>query len=340
MKLPSPNKFVKNFFYHTVAWSPLLILFIGTWFFTNLPQSVYTDSIRNIYFDCLEFVPESYVYKAKPGPCKFNNVEFDTVLNHSAEGFRNPDGVHSYDVATLGDSMAHGWGVQDDETFSSVLGSKHHYPTKNLAIASYATMRELEVFLKHGQQIKYVVLQYCDNDYGENVASLNLDTKDFYADVEKFWRTYIVRYNEGKAMGYQRPLFDLAQKVRNLSFMWKANWRRAVDQRDMDKEASTFAQIVERYRSILEGKRLILFEGTPWGLNSPKFQAAFTKELNRLGWLAYRIIDTSKLLDYSDNYFLDGHLKAIGHSKLAAAIALEIDRWEIADPTLDVARPK
>src|ERR1700694_5446477 len=103
---------MKKFVYHALAWSPLFIFLVVMVFFTNLPQMVYTDSIRNIYFDCLDFVPEDYVYKAKPGPCKFHNVEFDTVLNHSAEGFRNPDGDRHYDVAALGDSMTHGWGVQ------------------------------------------------------------------------------------------------------------------------------------------------------------------------------------------------------------------------------------
>ena len=327
---------MKRIFFHALAWLPLLVFMpaIIFMFFTNLPQMVYTHSIRNIYFDCLEFVPDDYVYKAKPGPCKFQNIEFDTVLNHNADGFRNPDRLQNYDVAVLGDSQAHGWGVQDDQTFSHLLGSTYHHRTVNLAIGSYATERELEVFRQYDINAKYVVIQYCDNDSGENAASITLNKDEFKSQVESFWRSYIARYDAAKAEGYKRAIIDLAVKLRNLDFAFKTSWRRSVEKREMEKEASAFTKILDRNRSILEGKRLIVLESSPWGLNSPRFAETFATELSKLDWLSYKVIDPVKVVDYGDHYFLDGHLNPIGHRKFAAAIAAVIAQWEKRDPRI------
>jgi hypothetical protein len=318
---------VRQVFFHAVAWTPLLLLVIGLLFFTNLPQTIYTDSIRNIYFDCLAFVEDDYVYKAKPGPCRLQNVEFDTVIHHNSDGFRNSEALPDYQIAVLGDSMAHGWGVRDDQTFSYLLGSQYHYPALNLAIGSYATKRELDAFSKYGRQAKFVVIQYCDNDFSENVASITLGNDDFKTDVRNFWQSYITRYEEVKAIGYRQALTDVAQKLVNLDFLSKAAWRREVEKRDMEREAAAFAEIIDRYRSALEGRRLIVLEASPWGLNSPRFAATFAAGLDKKSWLKYRIMNTKEILDYADHYFLDGHLNPIGHSKLAAAIAAEIARW-------------
>lgn len=330
----------RSLVYHTLAWAPLLILIIGLTFFTNLPQLLYSHSIRNIYFACLEFVPDDYVYKAKPGPCPLDNLEFTTVLNHDANGFRNPDRVRDYDVAVLGDSVAHGFGVQDAQTFSHILGERYHYPAINLAIGSYATKRELDAFLKYGTLARYVVIQYCDNDHSENLAAVTLNAEAFRASVEAFWQGFIVRYDKVKALGYRAPLYDLAAKLRGWKFTLKNTWRRTVDHRDMEKEASTFAAILTRYRPALEGKRLIVFESSAWGLNSPRFQTAFSAELSKLTWLRFKIIGGTHALEYSDHYFLDGHLKPVGHRKLAAAIAEHIATWEKAAPSLGRDRPK
>lgn len=326
---------MKSFLFHGLAWAPLVILVAVLVFFTNLPQRVYLHSIRDIYFACLDFVPDDYVYKAKPGPCPFANLEFTTVLNHSADGFRNPDRIPGYDVAVLGDSIAHGWGVHDHETFAHLLGERHHYPAINLAIGSYATKRELDAFVAYGTRARYVVIQYCDNDASENAASTTLNPEAFRTHVETFWRSFIARYEGVKASGYRAPLLNLAGELRGLKFTWKGTWRRTVDLRGLTSEAIVFAAILTRYRGALEGKRVIVLESSTYGLNAPGFEAAFSAELSKLTWLRFKIVQTTRVLDYGDHYFLDGHLNAVGHRKLAAAIAADIASWETADLSLD-----
>ena len=143
MKRPT----LKRIIFRAITLIPLFSILCVVLYFvflTNLPQTLYSTSIRNIYFDCMDFSSGLYVYKLKPGQCRVKNLEYDMVVSSDANGFRNGIRTTSdYDVAVIGDSFAHGVGVADDQTFSSVLESNYDYKTLNLAIGSYATMREL-----------------------------------------------------------------------------------------------------------------------------------------------------------------------------------------------------
>lgn len=336
---PVTKSLLKRVIFRGITLIPLfsiLAVVLYFLFLTNLPQLLYANSIRNIYFDCMEFSSGSFVYKLRPGQCRVKNLEYDIVLSSDANGFRN--GIrkeNSYDVAVIGDSFAHGVGVADDQTFSYLLDSTYHYKTTNLAIGSYATMRELEVLGEYGKDAKYVVVQYCDNDLYENLASLKLNKEDFRSAVETEWRNRIATYHQGKSLGYAKPIRDLAVTIRNHSYTSKSNWRSwAKSRRPMEQEASAFAQILARYRPVLEGKRVIVFETASWGANSPGFESTFGSELNKMGWLNYKLINTADTLSYEDYFFLDDHITARGHRKLAAVIARVITEWERIGPLI------
>ena len=304
-------------------------------YYTNLPQLLYIQSIRNINFDCVEFTDDDgYVYKMKPGKCRLKNIEYDTVINHNASGYRVTAPAPAYEVTVLGDSHAYGFGVSDEDTFSYLLGSEHNYRTMNLSIGSYATMRELEALKKYGKDAKYIVLQYCDNDFGENVASLRLSTSDFKTQVNVGWKSLIENYYLGKSMGYKHIFSTLGNLIKSRAFLPIATWRSRVEERMIEQEADVFARILDRYRPLLEGKRLIILESSGHGLNSPKLVTAFSFELNKIRWLSYKIIDATTVLNFGDYFFFDDHLRPVGHRKLAAAVANQIDEWERDDPQL------
>jgi hypothetical protein len=313
----------------------VVYLLIGT----NLPQLLYLSSIRNIYFDCMQVVPDDYVFKMKPGECTFRNVEFDTILTHDRDGFRNRQLVDRYDVAALGSSHTHGFGVADDQTFASILQSEYGYVIRNLGMGAYATMRELEVLRRYDRDAPYVLIQYSHHDRIENAASLALGREQFRAQVEEQWMRRIVNYRAGKGRGYWKPAYDLIVMLGKGSFSSKASWRHSVMTRKLDGEAGAFAQIIARYRDALEGRRVIVFESSDSGRNSATFVAVFGRELDKVAWLTYKLIDATKILDFEDYYFLDDHLRPLGHRKLAAAIAEELRVWEKAEPRVR-SRPR
>ncbi len=64
-----------------------------------------------------------------------NNGDFRVRITINDFGLRNPDPVRSADgrVWIVGDSMAFGWGVEQDEFYSSVIGRLVNVPTYNVA---------------------------------------------------------------------------------------------------------------------------------------------------------------------------------------------------------------
>lgn len=124
---------------------------------------------------CTEFDAD-LLYKPKLGECKFDNVEFSSILHFDENGRVSAQRPHSRvpGVAVLGDSHAMGWGVNDDETFSVVLERMTGRPVYNLAVASYGTYRELLRMQKSGllNQVDTIVIQYCRNDLEENVEKI------------------------------------------------------------------------------------------------------------------------------------------------------------------------
>jgi hypothetical protein len=334
---------VKKLVFHLLLWTPLLLIAAALFhlaFRTNLPQLVYMDSIRNMPFGCLDLVSDAYVYKMKPGPCALENIEYDTVLTHDAEGFRVSRPEPHYDVAVIGDSHAHGVGVADDQTFAHLLSSEHHRRARNLAIGSYATRRELDVLGEYGRDADYVVLQYCENDANENHATLKLGDEALRAQIEASLKDIMADYEQGKALGYRKPLQDLARKLLHHDYTSKVQWRTDLNTRNIEQEAHDFAKILDRYRPLLEGKRLIILESSGWLSNSPRFKTRFSTELGYLGWPQSRVLDSTKILADGDSFVLDDHLNASGHRKLAAVIDAEIAAWERADPILDSRPPK
>jgi hypothetical protein len=198
-----------------------------------------------------------------------------------------------------------------------------------LAIGSFATLRELEVLRAYGNGARYVILQYCDNDAGENGASLRLDEAEFRSQVEANWRRLAANYRQGKSQGLMKPIADLVDLISTGSYASKVAWRKSLsDSRNMAEEASLFAQILQRYRSILDGKRLILFESANWGANSRRFADAFAAEVSKLAWPRFKVLNTANMLSLEDYYFFDDHPNERGHRKLASAIAKAMDQWE------------
>ena len=127
--------------------------------------------------ECVQFDSE-LLYRPRPGECVFENAEFRTVMHFDERGARrtpvpapsSADTSPKPRLVIVGDSHAMGWGVDDHETFASVLASEHGYTTVNLAVSSYGTPRELmrlrRDFTLAPEDV--VIIQYCDNDFAEN----------------------------------------------------------------------------------------------------------------------------------------------------------------------------
>ncbi len=101
-----------------------------------------------------------------------NNGDFRVRLQINDFGFRNPDPVNKADgrIWFIGDSMAFGWGVEQNEMYSSVAGALLNAPTYNVAspgtnVCGYQAL--LARTLKHASPRAVIVGLILENDIGD-----------------------------------------------------------------------------------------------------------------------------------------------------------------------------
>jgi hypothetical protein len=290
---------------------------------TNIPQWTYVASIRNIEFDCLRLVKEDYVYSGTEGICELNNIEYEMKFEKDMYGFRNSKGkiTSKADIVLIGDSHTLGIGVHDNEIFSSVLENKYGYKTKNLGVGSFAIKRELMALKKFTNQESVIVIQYCDNDFLDNIQSLKLPFEEYKNQVRDNWMRVKSNYLDSKKLGWVVPIRYLTQQYNHPLHTSKSDFYQSVNKRDIREEAKVFAKIVSEHISLLKDKRVIIFESSGWGLNHPRFSSQFREALNKYApSLDFTVLDSAKFLNTSEYYFLDDHLNKFGHYKIAKEI--------------------
>lgn len=142
----------------------------------SIQKKLYTRGYRNIWQinnSCISY-DKDLLYKPKIGRCEFSNPEFETELNFS-EFYRNHNikfinNDLESNILVLGDSIAMGWGVNDDETFSFLLEKSLKKKVYNLAVSSYGTVREIKRMKLSPlyKTSKTIIIQYNPNDIFEN----------------------------------------------------------------------------------------------------------------------------------------------------------------------------
>ena len=113
-------------------------------------------------------------YVLRPGAWKFSNPEFNNTFHVNHAGFRDDEAsLEAPEIIVAGDSFAMGWGVEQEETFAQLLEKMTGLKVLNMGVASYGTAREMRALdLVDTSQLRYLIIQYSDNDYAEN--------KDFF----------------------------------------------------------------------------------------------------------------------------------------------------------------
>ena len=156
-----------------------------------IQKKLYVNGLVKIWQtnkNCSKF-DENFLYAPVVGECIFSNPEFKTKLNFDENRRLNmvDDNIQEDEkiIAVLGDSVAMGWGVNDNETFSYNLQKLTNKKVINLAVSSYGTVREIKRLKlnKFYDQVDTVIIQYHLNDIYEN-KSLDI-SKSYSMDEYK-----------------------------------------------------------------------------------------------------------------------------------------------------------
>ena len=107
---------------------------------------------------------------------RLKGYDFDVLVNHDRHGYRNlsdPSGAGKGNILVLGDSYGWGWGVQDDQVFSTLaMKMDDRLNLYNLSIPTYGTDQEyltLVTFLRENDPYPFdgVILLFYVNDFDD-----------------------------------------------------------------------------------------------------------------------------------------------------------------------------
>jgi len=284
------------------------ILFEAPWFATA-QKSLYRAGMSKqangwLRPECITYDPD-LIYKPSNGSCTMDDIEFRVTLNFTDEGRNTGIKPRGTGIAVIGDSHAMGWGVNDEETFSARLQKLSGRPVYNLGVASYGTARELIRLEKSGVlgKVDTIVIQYCNNDYNENIKFDSTSQKQLYDriigqfEAKDSPRTGGLSYiMHGYWLTLKAPFKSLADRLR------RKNFKRHYD---------AFIAVVGKYQHLLRGKRVIVFYSNPYGQRYRNYPLGRDVRFPNVYF-------TDAGLDWSDHHKLDNHPNPAGHEKIAA----------------------
>tara|TARA_B100001057_G_scaffold120354_1_gene118977 strand:- start:1491 stop:2489 length:999 start_codon:yes stop_codon:yes gene_type:complete len=229
-----------------------------------IQKKLYIDGgLRNIFQhstnDCVKF-DENLLYVPKEGECKFSNPEFKTKLNFDKERRLNlvDDEINKDEevIAVLGDSIAMGWGVENDETFAYSLQNAIGKKVINFGVSSYGTVREIKRLKnsKFYNQINTIIIQYHLNDRGENIH-MNPEKKYQRKEFDEYFGSYQNKTNSTKYLirMYKKSLRLLISHLNDLIFP-----TRNIDEKKFYKDLDALNKVILKNFSNKD-KRIIVF---------------------------------------------------------------------------------
>ena len=289
------------------------------------------ERVLSIQYDpaCAEYDPQT-TYRLRPGSCRFASTEFDTDYAINSQGLRDDEAsLTAPEIIVLGDSFAMGWGVEQDEAFPQVLERLTGARVLDAAISSFGTVRELRMLSRLDRSnLKALVIQYCDNDFRENLSFMTsgnrlgiMPREEFQARSDKAMAR---RYWFGRYLNRLRKSVShiLARRIKGL-----AGAASGPDSEPTDRqEAEAFVNALAHGPVDLSGVPVFVLELLPFAAGDDGF-AARLEELATRGAAAgldLRVLRTAGLFEPGDTYLLDDHLRASGQAKVAALLAREL----------------
>jgi hypothetical protein len=321
----------------------------------RIAQQLYFSHEANIWQsqkECVSF-DEELLYVPTSG-CSFSNLEFQTKLSFSSDGrvIESNSGKSGPPIFVLGDSLTMGWGVNDDETYSSLMAEKTTVPILNLGVSSYGTARELIWATRHPKftDALCILIQYNGNDLDENQAFLSPKglpkaTPDRYRLLtqHKPRRLSFLDVMVGTikySIEYPWDFFGDLIGWTPVLWIWEIHQQVTGGQDTINKDSEhvdAFLKVLRKFPKVLEKTVFVIVIPRA---TSARFASALMARADLPNGLFVINIETADL----DLYPLDGHENKVGHSSMARQIIdqMELRRvgHECLNPATSAERPE
>jgi lysophospholipase L1-like esterase len=311
--------------------------------------------------ECSKYDSELF-YTMKPGNCNFTSAEFSIKHKNNSYGLRDEnEDLNKVEIITLGDSFTLGYGVQQEETFASLIEDNVKKETLNAGMSSYGTAREsiiLNRLLKTNKlsNLKYIVLQYCNNDYLENdnyvKNDYNLEVGPEFSE-KKYELDKVLLMEHAISPVHKMAYNDISNAINSLGatnslkrifygniivilrqLQIITDEKKSVFETGLpgwnteDRVYKDFLKILQKIiKNPLLGKdvKIILFDVEPFMQHDP-FYSKIKKMLENKQYSEIKkrviLVDIPSILDGNKDYFLiDGHTNRSGNIKIANKIS-------------------
>lgn len=258
------------------------------------------------------------------------NLEFNNKIIVNAMGLRDDaDALKSPDVICLGDSYTMGWGVDQRKSFPKLIQQTSGLKVLNAGITSYGTVRELMLLNRlDTSSLKYLIIQYCYNDWSENKAFLDSSRYVPSGSQQTLDRTFRSYSLARKYFPFKYTLTLLRMFVRN-QFFKKENkkeplaWVRSLDY--VQPAAEAFLQVISKSNLNFRKLKIILIDTNRYPAYEHYWLETVEKELQSKTYSddmrqSIHVVKFPELNHQKYFYPLDNHLNEAGHELIARKI--------------------
>ncbi len=258
----------------------------------------------------------------------FANREFSNQISVNSVGLRDDEvSLKHPAVICLGDSYTMGWGVEKDESYPQQLEAISGLRVLNAGIPSYGTAREMELLKQlDTSAAKYIIIQYCSNDDGENEASkenhyqLRISSQHSFDSLLSGYNWGRI-YFPGKNFLSVGPLF-VKHELNKLRPLFKLPFEREMPLGDTNERAIAFLDVLSNsgvnfgnakilvtvLDSYDRSKNDIMTRLEDLSKQEP-YKSRFADRLH--------IVQLKDVLDRTDFFEVDVHIRPSGYKKIA-----------------------
>lgn len=267
-------------------------------------------------------------YTLKPGRFRFRNREFDTEFRVNHLGLRDDEAsLRAPAVIVVGDSYAMGWGIQQEETIAKTIERRTGLRSLNAGIASYGTVREIRLLDRlDTSALKYLVIQYDDDDVLENRPFTNHDNAFSVGDEAQYGRD-VERAERRKRYYFGRRTFEILRDTLSPAPVHEPATATPADQ------ARFFVNVLlHAGRTDLSRIRIVALEVSLSRRIEDAFAIALEREVSSPAYphhiRAMDVLDLEGRLKPEHYYELDDHLRGPGQAVVAEAVVEAIRSHE------------
>lgn len=266
-------------------------------------------------------------YTLKPGSFTFSNREFDKLMHVNSLGVRDDEkSIMEPEIVVLGDSHAMGWGVENDSSFVSLIEANTGKVVLNTAISSFGTYRQFEILERiDTRKTQYLIIQYCENDYRENITAINNSYVLPVMSKQAF--DSLMNFHMSSRQYYFGKHSSLLTKTIINGFARRISKNKPKPE-ETYQAVDAFLNILKENADIIYNKRIIVFEINEFGKFEDNFASKLMTRLNSDDYNSINkqisVIDFRGIIDEQHCFTLDGHMMPTGHKIVANEICNRI----------------